>query len=126
MENTHQHASGGLASGAPLADTRQQLEEDGDTPSYARGARAEPGWSDTVRSWSTSVASSTLGDSWPKRAPRASGAGNGAAPNHDRFMASRTAARGRRASPRNALDAALDEALPVHASARSEFKNSGK
>ena len=29
MENTHQHASGGLASGAPLADTRQQLEEDG-------------------------------------------------------------------------------------------------
>lgn len=29
MENTHQHASGGLASGAPLADARQQLEEDG-------------------------------------------------------------------------------------------------
>ena len=29
MENTHQHASGGLAAGAPLADARQQLEEDG-------------------------------------------------------------------------------------------------
>ena len=29
MENTHQHASGGLASGAPLADARQQLDEDG-------------------------------------------------------------------------------------------------
>ena len=29
MENTHQHASGGLAAGAPLADARQQLDTDG-------------------------------------------------------------------------------------------------
>ena len=29
MENTHQHASGGLASEAPLADAQRRLEEDG-------------------------------------------------------------------------------------------------